>query len=144
MCGSRLPRPPGGPVAELRAPWRRVSGIVIALWSGEKTEAPDGLKDTWLKCNLAGRVRLMSELNRISSCTGRSTRAKLSSISVTLATGHRSGKVSMMSNTHPFDFFFPNFRTAKQHVHMYLLNKKVSSDSSDNKGKPDRFVFQSF
>lgn len=151
MCVSRLPRPPSGVVAALRAPWLHVSGIVIALWSEEKTEAPDGLKDTWFKYNLAGRVRLMSELNRISSCTGRLTRAKLSSISFTLATGHGSRIWKSLDDEQDttiwfFFFFKPNFRTANhQHVHTYLLNKtKASSDNSDNQGKADRLFFQSF
>lgn len=43
----------------------------------EKTEATDGQKHTWLKCNSVRRVRLMSDLNGISSCTGRLTLTEL-------------------------------------------------------------------
>lgn len=84
----------------------------------------------------------MSELNRISSCTGRSTRAKLSSVSVALATGHGCGK-SLDEEQHPPHHHHLNFKTAKQqHVHTHVINKtKVLSDNTDNHGTLGRLFF---
>lgn len=77
----------------------------------------------------------MSELNGISSCTGKSTRAKLSSISVTVAAGHGSGK----SLADEQQTSILKFSTAQhQHGHGSLINKRtVPSVDTNNQRKLD-------